>query len=135
MRLSNTLVVACATVLLASGHALSETVNIDQATVSKLAPSELGASIDALASENKRSLRRHDDDDDDDDDEEERYKPEKIEKLRKGYWDDFFTKWNGREHSPINIEDKLDKLKKVLDKSTRDAIVRNYQNKFVPPNY
>ncbi|KAE9338543.1 hypothetical protein PR003_g11451, partial [Phytophthora rubi] len=64
---------ACAVVFLASGHALSETTNADQATVSKLAPLELGASIDAVTSENKkRSLRSHRAMDEDDD-EEERY--------------------------------------------------------------
>ncbi|KAE8980359.1 hypothetical protein PR001_g24297 [Phytophthora rubi] len=113
MRLSNTLVVVCAAVLLASGHALSETANVDHATVSKLAPSKLGASIDAITSKNKRSLRRHDDDDDDvddDDDDEERYQQWKIDKLKRGYWTDLFKKWKRKEHSPIDIEKKLTKL-------------------------
>ncbi|KAE9019220.1 hypothetical protein PF005_g20162 [Phytophthora fragariae] len=103
MRLSNTLVVFCAAVLLASGHSLSETTEADQAIVSKLAPLELGASINALAGENKRSLRSHDDDDD----EEERYKEWKISGLKT----------------------KLAKLEQ-LTPAERSAIVRNYQDTY-----
>ncbi|KAE8907265.1 hypothetical protein PF003_g8968 [Phytophthora fragariae] len=125
MRLSNTLVVFCAAVLLASGHSLSETTEADQAIVSKLAPLELGASINALAGENKRSLRSHDDDDD----EEERYKEWKISGLKVGPWNNFFTKWKANRRSPIDIETKLAKLEQ-LTPAERSAIVRNYQDTY-----
>ncbi|KAE8889156.1 hypothetical protein PF005_g7886 [Phytophthora fragariae] len=125
MRLSNTLVVACAAVLLTSGYAKSETANVHQATALKLAPSELGASIDALASENKRSLRRHDDvDDDDDDDEEDRYAYEKIQNLQKGTWTAIFKKWGLKRNSRATIQDKLKKA--GFTKKQSDTIVDNY---------
>ncbi|KAE9027819.1 hypothetical protein PR003_g7502 [Phytophthora rubi] len=125
MRLSNTLVVFCAAVLLASGHALSETTEADQAIVSKLAPLELGASINALAGENKRSLRSHDDDDE----EEERYKQWKISGLKLGPWNDFFKKWHANGRSPSQIETKLKKLKQ-LTPTERSTILRYYQDTY-----
>ncbi|KAE8973060.1 hypothetical protein PR003_g25383 [Phytophthora rubi] len=124
MRLFNILVMTCAATLLANGHALSETTNADQAAVSNLAPSGLGASIDALASENKRSLRSYDALDDDDG-EEERYKQMKISNLRQGRWTDLFKKWKSRGRGPSAIETKLAKL--LLTADQRETILVNYK--------
>ncbi|KAJ8576101.1 hypothetical protein ON010_g3112 [Phytophthora cinnamomi] len=107
MRLSNPLAVVLAAILFANGHALPTATNTDQATVPKLAPSELGTSINVPANENKRSLRSytamHDDDN------EERYATWKIDKLNNGYWSSFFNKWRGKQHSRATIETKLNK--------------------------
>lgn len=126
MRLSNTLVMACAVVFLASGHALSETTNADQVTVSKLEPLELGASIDAVTSENKkRSLRSHRAMDEDDD-EEERYNYLKFRDLQQGKWNAIFSKWRGKGRSPTQIDKKLKKLA-GLSADQRSTIVTNYK--------
>ncbi|KAE9090119.1 hypothetical protein PF010_g18714 [Phytophthora fragariae] len=127
MRLSNTLVVVCAAVLLASGHALSETANVDHATVSKLTPSKLGASIDAITSKNRRSLRRHDDDDDvddEEDDEEERkgglnmFAVSKLDEMAESNMNLItrFKRWKSKGYSPYNLPqvvqaDKYDELR------------------------
>ncbi|KAE8989000.1 hypothetical protein PF011_g18952 [Phytophthora fragariae] len=115
MRLSNTVVVVCAAVLLASGHALSETANVDHATVSKLTPSKLGASIDAITSKNRRSLRRHDDDDDDvddeEDDEEERkegvnmFAVSKLDEMAESSMNLItrFKRWKLKGYNPFNL--------------------------------
>lgn len=124
MRLSNIFVMACAAILLANGHALSETTNADQAAVSKLAPSGLVASIDALASENKRALRSYDSLDDDGG-EEERYQQVKLTNLRQGRWTDIFKKWKSRGRGPSAIETKLAKLRLTPDQ--RETILVNYK--------
>ncbi|EGZ18440.1 hypothetical protein PHYSODRAFT_286080 [Phytophthora sojae] len=79
MRLSNSLVVGVAAVLLASGNALAPATGAGQATVSRLASLESGNQIDGLANENKRSLRgREAADNDDGAVDEERYQQWKI---------------------------------------------------------
>ncbi|EGZ12111.1 hypothetical protein PHYSODRAFT_286928 [Phytophthora sojae] len=120
MRLTNTLVVAVAAILLASENAFSAATDADQATVSKLAAAEFDTLVDVLTTESKRSLRATVDDG------EERYKQFKIEALKKGKWTDIFNKWKGNELSPAEVQNKL-KNKKLSD-DLKDAIFRNYKD-------
>nr|AHB59651.1 avirulence RXLR effector protein [Phytophthora sojae] len=119
MRLTNTLVVAVAAILLASENAFSAATDADQATVSKFAAAEFDTLVDVLTTESKRSLRATVDDG------EERYKLFKIEALQQGKWTSFFKKWSSNGRTESDIKKKLANVK-WLSESDKGRLVDNY---------